>query len=155
MDLLLDRWKFSNKSTIGSLYVDGAFQCYTIEDFDRGLLQSMEIDEITRKKVYGTTCIPYGSYRIIITPSMRFTAKLGKNVILPLLVDVPGFAGIRIHVANFATQILGCIAVGDSYQDDAIWNSTPAFNALFKKIETAIINKEKVLITIVKNHVKI
>lgn len=148
----LIRWYFSQKATIGSLFINDDFECFTIEDTDRGLKQSMSLDEINRKKIYGTTCIPYGRYQVIVSPSMRFSAKAGKVVILPLIKDVPGYAGIRIHVANFATQILGCIAVGKSYGKDVVWSSKDAFNDLFPKINSAFDKKEEIFITITRSN---
>ena len=60
MELILKREVFTDKSTIGSLSVDGKFECFILEDKDRGLTDSMSLAEIVAHKVYGVTAIPYG-----------------------------------------------------------------------------------------------
>lgn len=88
--------------TISRLYVNGKlFGCNTLEDTDRGLNQSMDLDEIKKKKVYGQTAIPSGSYECVYTYSNRF------KKMLPLLLNVKGFEGIRIHSGNSAKDTEG------------------------------------------------
>ena len=53
MNLTLNRYRFSEKATIGKLEV-GSFFCYTLEDKDRFLETNPE------GKVYGETAIPRG-----------------------------------------------------------------------------------------------
>ena len=107
MEVRIDRaWK-KDGYTISRLYVNGElFGCNTLEDADRGLSQSMDLDEIKKKKVYGQTAIPCGSYECVYTYSNRF------KKMLPLLLNVKGFEGIRIHSGNSAKDTLGCILVG-------------------------------------------
>ena len=102
MEVLIDRaWK-KDSYTISRLYVNGElFGCNTLEDTDRGLRQDMQLEEIKKKKVYGQTAIPRGSYECVYTYSNRF------KKMLPLLKDVPGFDGIRIHSGNSAKDTLG------------------------------------------------
>lgn len=54
MEILIDRaWK-KDGYTISRLYVNGKlFGCNTLEDTDRGLNQSMELNEIKKKKCMG------------------------------------------------------------------------------------------------------
>lgn len=54
----------------------------------------------------GISCIPAGTYQMAFTMSNRFKVPLW------LVLDVPGRAGVRIHAANFAHQLEGCIALG-------------------------------------------
>lgn len=83
MEVLIDRaWK-KDGYTISRLYVDGElFGCNTLEDADRGLRQDMQLEEIKKKKVYGQTAIPRGSYECVYTYSNRF------KKMLPLLLNV-------------------------------------------------------------------
>ena len=106
MKLLLKRLEFFDTSTRGELFIDGNFFCYTEEDKDRGLSKDMELSYIQSMKVTGETCIPYGTYKIEITPSARFKR------LLPLLIDVPAFQGIRVHPGNTDKDTEGCILVG-------------------------------------------
>lgn len=142
MELELHRDVFSENSTTGKLYVDGAFQCFTLEDKDRGLLQSDSLDELKQKKIYGKTAIPKGRYPVIITYSEHF----GKD--MPLLVNVPDYDGVRIHSGNVAADTLGCILVGQARTLDEVINSRIAFAPLWEKIKNAIDNNQKVFITI-------
>jgi hypothetical protein len=81
-------------SQLGELWVDGAFFGYTLEDVNRA------------KKVYGETCIPASTYNVIVTYSNRFKVEL------PLLENVVGFAGVRIHGGNTDKDTHGCILLG-------------------------------------------
>jgi hypothetical protein len=112
----ITRGKSSEKSTQGVLKIDGIFECYTLEDVVRP------------KKIAGITAIPVGIYKVVITPSNRFKRDL------PLLVNVPGFEGVRIHPGNTDADTEGCILVGTSSGKDSIGNSRIAFNQLFEKL---------------------
>jgi hypothetical protein len=128
----------ANGCTLGSLYVDGEFECFTLEDVVR------EVPELAveKWKVDGETAIPSGTYRLIVTRSARFKR------LLPLLVDVPGFAGVRIHSGNVAADTEGCILVGSQQGDAAVLQSRLAFNGLFPKIQAAIARNEPVFMRI-------
>ena len=99
MELYLKREIFTEESTIGSLSIDGQFECYILEDCDRGLSDEMELSEIVARKVYGKTAIPYGRYQIDWTLSNRF------KIMMPILLNVKGYEGIRIHKGNSEIEI--------------------------------------------------
>ncbi|MCY1059483.1 DUF5675 family protein [Nannocystis sp. SCPEA4] len=120
MELKLVRSVFTSESTIGKLYVDGKYQCHTLEDMVR-----------EGPKVMHKTAIPAGRYRVRIGYSPRFKKKM------PRVEDVPGFSGILIHVGNDAGDSSGCILVGQTASRNFIGGSRLAFNALFKKLEAA------------------
>lgn len=142
MELLLDRDVRSKTATTGKLYVDGVFECFVLEDQDRQLKQSMPLSEIISKKVYGKTCIPEGRYEVKVTFSNRFQR------LLPILLNVPGFEGIRIHTGNTAANTEGCLLPGRARSADTVTASRLAFAPLFEKIKAAIAKEEKVYITI-------
>ncbi|MDP2006058.1 MAG: DUF5675 family protein [Rubrivivax sp.] len=119
MQLKVVRQTFTENSTIGQLYVDGQFECYTLEDVVRP------------EKIYGETAIPAGRYAVTINVSARF----GKR--LPLLLNVPEYTGVRIHPGNTKADTLGCILVGQTKSADSIGASRAAFAALMPKLETA------------------
>ena len=79
MDIVLKRDTFTNKSTIGTLTVNGAFEGYVLEDVDRGLKDTMSLDEINKLKIHGQTAIPYGVYKVVVTKSERFSAMKGRG----------------------------------------------------------------------------
>ncbi len=145
MEIISSRFKFTDKSTISKVFVDGEQKCFFLEDVDRGLDDSMTVEQIAAIKVYGKTAIPYGRYEIAVTWSNRF------QMMLPLLLNVKGFDGIRVHWGNKPENTDGCPLAGESIaaEPDMILNSKIAFNALFSLIKEAI-SREKAYITITK-----
>ncbi len=123
MNLVLIREASQGNSTLGKLYIDGVFECYTLEDIVR------------KTKIAGETAINAGKYKIIINMSNRF------KKMLPLLLDVPGFEGVRIHPGNTAQDTEGCILVGTTSAHNPtggfIGSSKLAFDKLFPKLQQA------------------
>jgi len=130
MKMTLTRDKSTEKSTPGMLAIDGQFECYTLEDVVRA------------SKIRGETAIPAGEYEVALTMSPRFKR------ILPLLVSVPGFDGIRIHPGNTDKDTEGCILVGESKSRDFIGSSRVAFMRLFNKLADAKEAGERITIEI-------
>jgi hypothetical protein len=131
MILELKRKIFTDDSTIGELSIDGEFVCYTLED------------KVRDTKIQNVTAIPYGKYEVIINFSNHFQQYM------PLLLNVPGYEGVRIHSGNKSTDTEGCILVGSSKSLNFIGNSRATFKTLFarmKKVE----KKEKIFINIIK-----
>ena len=137
MKLKLVRENRSEVCTIGSLYVNGVFECYVLEDEDRRL-------EEGGRKVYGKTAIPLGEYQVTVNMSNRFKRQL------PLLVDVPQFDGIRIHPGNTAEDTEGCLLPGTSVGKNTVLNSRTAFDKLFKKLQDARARGEEIVIEITR-----
>ena len=127
MKINVKRLHKTNNSTIGELYIDGKFECYTLEDVERD------------KKIDGKTAIPKGTYKVIINHSNRF------NRLLPLLLDVPNYTGVRIHSGNTAQDTEGCILVGKKRGIDVLYDSRLAFSQLFEKM---LFEKKSITITI-------
>lgn len=119
MKLEVKRLHRTKKSTIGELTIDGKFECYTLEDIERDV------------KIKGETAIPKGTYKVIINQSNRFKR------LLPLLIGVPNFEGVRIHAGNSNHDTEGCILVGMNRSLDYITKSRKAFDSLFKKMQGA------------------
>jgi hypothetical protein len=120
MNLILKRFWFTNLSTIGCLYIDDVFELYTLEDVVR------------EEKIYGETTIPEGRYQVRISYSQRFKR------VLPELLEVPNFTGIRIHTGNFPKDTEGCILVGRERGIDCLASSRIAFNEFFPKLQKAL-----------------
>jgi hypothetical protein len=104
--LTLKRDTYTNKSTIGKLYVNDLFICDTLEDVCRDLNKDGDLSDQGETKIYGETAIPSGIYKMIINMSPRF------KKLLPRLEGVAGYSGVLIHSGNFAKDTNGCILVG-------------------------------------------
>ena len=144
MELLLKRIYKGDKYTIGKLYIDGEWFCDTIEDVVRNLPKDCPYTPKGRnckckEKVYGETAIPAGTYKVILSYSNRFKR------ILPELLNVPHFLGIRIHRGNTEQDSAGCIILGENKVKGKVINSTPYEIKLVKLLE----NQKNVTITII------
>lgn len=131
MKLTLRRIAFRDTYTIGKLYIDGVYFSDTVEDKDRGLDDSMTVEEILKRKVYGETAIPYGTYEVQITYSPKY------KKMMPLLLNVKGYSGIRIHSGNTAKDSLGCLIVGRNTKVGMVTESRVTYNKLFAIIKEA------------------
>lgn len=119
-------------ATLGKLFVDGVYRCETLEDVVRA-----------GPKIHGQTAIPAGEYKVIVNISNRFKRPL------PLLLDVPGFEGVRIHPGNTAADTEGCILVGRGRDRNIVTDSRAAFGPLFNDIVEAKARGETVTIRLV------
>lgn len=154
MKLLLERkWK-KEGYTIGNLYIDGTFFSNTLEDTDRGLYNSMPLEEIKRIKKKSITAIPTGTYQVlmnVISPKYSTKEWFLKNCNqgrMPRLKNVPGFDGILIHPGNSATDTDGCILVGKNNAKGKVTNSKEYFLNLYNKMYIAYKKNESITITI-------
>ena len=119
MQITVKRLHKTDTSTIGELLIDGLFECYTLEDIERPV------------KIKAETAIPKGTYKVIINQSNRFKR------LMPLLLNVPNFEGVRIHAGNTNHDTEGCILVGRTRSRDFIGQSRKAYEKLFKKMQAA------------------
>ena len=127
MKIYIKRLHKTKNSTIGEMTIDGKFECYTLEDIERDV------------KIKSETAIPKGTYKVIINKSNRFKR------LLPLLLNVQNFEGVRIHSGNSNHDTEGCILVGRTRSVDYIGQSRKAFDSLFKKMQDS---KEEISLTI-------
>lgn len=133
MKLLLKRIHFGETFTVGQLYEDTGFSlapiCYTLEDKFR----EVEGAPVKDWKVQNKTAIPRGTYSVDITLSNRFKTKL------PLLNNVEGFEGIRIHSGNSSENTEGCILVGMTWDGRSDWigSSKVAMSSLMPLLENS------------------
>lgn len=128
--------------TVGSLYINNEYFCDTLEDTDRGLNQSMSLQEIKSIKIKNKTAIPTGTYKIDMnTVSPKFKNKSwARDGKIPRLLNVPGYEGVLIHVGNTDTDTSGCILVGQNKIKGKVVNSIITFNKLMNKLYTDIDN---------------
>lgn len=111
--------------TLGRMYLGNVFFCHTCEDEDR-FLENGE-----QEKVNGRTAIPRGKYRLVTSFSNHFQR------VLPELLDVPGFSGIRIHGGNRAEDSLGCILVGKVRTATGIAQCADMVSRVISQIDSA------------------
>lgn len=128
MRLTLKRIANRKDYCIGKLYINGKYFCDTLEDVDRGLDDSMTEEEIKRLKVKGQTAIPVGIYTVLMTYSPKY------QKIMPLINNVKGYSGIRIHSGNSSKDTDGCLLVGKNTVVGRLTDSRNTFNALFKRL---------------------
>lgn len=106
MKIVIDIFEKGENYRKGRMLINDRLTVNTLEDQDRGLNELSTINEIRDIKVKGETAIPYGTYKVIVDWSNRF------QMMLPRLLDVPGFDGVRIHSGNTDADTEGCILVG-------------------------------------------
>lgn len=120
---------------LGKLFVDGKLLGQTLEDMDRHL-------EAGGEKVYGETAIPRGRYRVQLSYSQRFKR------IMPEVLDVPGFTGIRIHGGNDAEDTHGCILLGAVRTKTGVAQCGGVNQRLINLLEAAEIRGEEIYLEV-------
>lgn len=82
---------------------------HTVNNMQLFIAKTMELpDKNNASKI---SCIPKGTYTCRYTLSPSFQKHTYE------ILNVPGRAGIRIHSANYASQLLGCVALGSALKD--------------------------------------
>jgi hypothetical protein len=122
------RSNYTKDSTIGTMYLNDKLFCFTLEDVCRDLNRDGDLADKNEVKIHGETCIPAGSYKVIINMSNRF------KTMMPLLINVPGFEGVRIHAGNTKADTHGCLLVGKKIGLDTVLNSKVAFSELMSEL---------------------
>lgn len=144
MKLVLQRKIFNTegtRTTIGELFADGKFICYTAED-------EVRPDNI---KVQDKTAIPTGEYNVIVNMSNRFKREMALIYNTPDYKVKKGdveFAGVRIHGGNDATNSSGCVLVAHNVSDDNTRIFGTAEADITKMIKSAIAAKQKVTLDV-------
>ena len=131
---LVRRWN-KKDYCMGDLYINGKWFCNVLEDVDRGLDDSMTVEDILSKKKYGQTAIPCGIYTVLLTYSPKY------KKVMPLINNVKGYSGIRIHSGNSSKDTLGCLLVGKNTVVGRLTDSRNTYNALFKRLQQKGSNK--------------
>lgn len=136
--------RIANRPTycIGKLYIDGVYFCDTIEDTDRGLDDSMSVKEVLGRKIKGQTAIPTGTYTVEITYSPKYKRMM------PLLLNVKGYSGIRIHSGNTSKDTEGCLLVGKNTKVGMVTDSRNTYQKLYAKMY----NQKDITIEIIRKY---
>lgn len=149
MKIQLVRTQFGTDATNGLLFINGQFECFTLED------------QYQAVKVMHETCIPEGTYDIKFRTvggfHIRYAARYGKSHHGMLwLQDVPEFQYILIHAGNTDENTSGCILVGDTQQDldkskdGFIGSSRDAYTKLYSKVAKELLMNNPVTIEVSK-----
>ena len=142
MELNVKRIARKDGYTIGRLFINNEYFCDTLEDTDRGLKDTMQVNEILAKKVKAQTAIPTGKYDVILTFSPRFKR------VLPLLLSVKGYEGVRVHAGNTNKDTEGCLLIGENKSKGQVINSRATLEKLMSILLECEKRKEKVTILI-------
>jgi len=129
MELRLKRNILTDSYTLGSLYIDNEFFCYTVEDKVREVNKDGDLDDAGETKVFGETAIPAATYKVILSMSNRF------KKLMPEILNVKGFTGVRIHAGNNAIDSHGCIILGDARTATGVASSRQSFLKLMAKLD--------------------
>ena len=134
MKIEVNRIFKASNYTIGELSVNNNYVCDTLEDKVR----------VDGEKVYAETAIPTGIYTLVLSYSNRF------KKVMPEILNVPNFSGIRIHGGNSSKDTEGCLLVGkwDGKTENWISDSKNSYNKLYPLLEEAFNKKENITITI-------
>ena len=141
MKLDVVRTQFGKDATNGMLFIDGVFECFTLED------------EVRDVKIHSETAIPLGEYEIKLRTEggfhSKYTARYGamhKGMLW--LQDVPNFKWILIHTGNQDSHTAGCLLVGETQQDldkgkdGFIGGSGDAYKKMYPKVAAALLAGE-------------
>ncbi len=145
MKLQVIRTQFGKDATNGMLFIDGIFECYTLED------------QYQAVKVMHETCIPEGIYDVKFRKTGGFHAKYSeryKNAHYGMLhiQDVPNFTYILIHSGNTDEHTSGCLIVGETQQDldlsddGFIGHSGTAYKKMYTKVANQLLQGKDVTI---------
>jgi hypothetical protein len=122
MNILIKRVYLGPEYTIGHLY---------------DLLDAGET------KVFGETAIPYGKYIMDLTMSPKFKR------LLPIVLGVRHFTGIRFHKGRIAKHTHGCILSGENKKKGQVLNSEKYEMLIIEKMLSAIRDGEDITLEIV------
>tara|TARA_R100000231_G_scaffold5073_1_gene8218 strand:+ start:497 stop:1099 length:603 start_codon:yes stop_codon:yes gene_type:complete len=143
--LTVVRTQFGKDATNGMLFIDGVFECFTLED------QYQEV------KVMHETCIDDGEYKIKFKKWGGFHDKYkvrygGDHYGMLHVQNVPNFSDILIHTGNTDEHTSGCLLLGETQQDldmgkdGFIGSSKNAYLKAYKKIAKELLIGTEVII---------
>ena len=150
MKLDVVRTQFGSDASNGMLFIDGVFECYTLED------------EVRDVKVMHETAIPLGEYEIkyrtvggwFTREKARYDKKFGAGWFKGMLElqDVPNFTYVLIHSGNTDESTSACLLLGNTQQDldmgkdGFIGSSRLAYESFYPKVRDGLDAGEKVTI---------
>lgn len=136
LECTLQREILDDEFTLGRMYVAGVHYCFTCEDADR------ELETFPGAKINGESAIPCGRYRVTKSISNRF------GRVMPLVVDVPGFSGVRFHGGNGPDDTEGCPLLGSLRTARGVSNCAEVNRSFLKLIEATEARGDQVWVTV-------
>ena len=144
----LIRTQFGSDATNGMIFLDGVFECFSLED------------EYREQKIRGETCIPEGSYEVVLRKEggfhQRYSSRYSFHKGKLWVNSVPNFEWILFHQGNTDENTAGCILVGDTQQDldvskdGFIVSSGNAYKKFYPKVAEVLENGEEVTLNVSK-----
>lgn len=140
MQIKLTRFKESKegKSTLGKIFIDNAFECFSLE-------------KAWANNLKGESRIIPGNYKLCLADwgdmNIRYHKRFGelhKGMIM--LMGVPGRSGILVHMGTIWKHSEGCIMAG-SKQDEKLGTLTETeegYKKLYSKIVPLLVDKQDV-----------
>ena len=141
MEVVVKRFADNGDTTMGILYIDGVFQCFTIEDEERAI------------KVKGETRVPNGKYNLGLRNSggynNRYRGKypsIHKGMLCVyneenwiIKTDDMSFQYILIHTGNTDEHTAGCLLLNDGVSKKFRGSSSvDAYKRIYPKIAAAV-----------------
>jgi len=118
INLLLIRDTWTEKSTMGQLFLNSELFCDTLENPWKDNQRNI-------------SCIPAGKYKVDLRPARQSATRDYLHLILK---DVPNRDWILVHRGNSAQDTSGCILVGKGTEQDFVHNSRLSMTLLMKEI---------------------
>lgn len=151
MELTVKRFADNGNASLGILYINGKFECFTVEDEERKI------------KKAGETRIPNGTYDVSLREEGGYHNKykiryprIHKGMLCisnapdwKIIKDGMTFQYILIHTGNSEKHTDGCLLVNDAVSGKTFsgQSSVDAYKELYPKVANALIIGEKVTIT--------
>jgi hypothetical protein len=115
MELKVQRQEYDDQSTRGEMLIDSQHFAWTLEPRK----------DQSQGKPYA---IPAGTYQVLTSWSQHF------SMVIPVVVNVPGFNGVEIHPGNYPVDTHGCCLVGYTESKDFVGQSRQAFEDLMDRL---------------------
>lgn len=131
MKIDIFRTELGERSTPGKWSFDGVYFCDTLElPWHEG------------RNAHDTDCFPPGIYPVTISFSHAHSCNK------PEILNVPNRLGIRVDVANYTSELKGCVAVGMRSEPNEIFESQKAYDEVFARIRSALDSKEPITLEV-------
>ena len=143
----------TERSTLGHLYIDGVFACYTLED------------ALRKEKMPGKTAIPVGNYLLKLNTgggmNQQYERKFEEiHEGMLEIIGIPNFRYVYLHVGNHHEHTAGCPLLGMSYGRDKhfhfqVTSSSLAYAKVYPVLVEMVMSKPAVLQVENQQHLKL